>query len=37
MPSVIGTEDEDGIFTVKDVCWAGCNIQKPLPKIEDER
>ncbi|XP_041987534.1 DNA polymerase delta subunit 2 [Aricia agestis] len=35
--AVLGSEDEDGIFTVKDVCWAGCNIQKPLPTLDEDR
>lgn len=35
--AILGSEDEDGIFTVRDVCWAGCNIQKPLPRISDDR
>ncbi|KAM3966142.1 DNA polymerase delta subunit 2 [Aphomia sociella] len=35
--AVLGSEDEDGVFTVDDVCWAGCNIQKPLPKLPNDR
>lgn len=35
--ALLGSEDEDGIFTVRDVCWAGCNIQKPLPKLSADR
>lgn len=35
--NALGSEDEDGIFTVKDVCWAGCGIQKPLPKLSSDR
>ncbi|KAJ0178358.1 hypothetical protein K1T71_006181 [Dendrolimus kikuchii] len=35
--ALLGSEDEDGVFTIKDVCWAGCNIQKPLPHINDDR
>ncbi|KAG6442231.1 DNA polymerase delta subunit 2 [Manduca sexta] len=35
--AILGSEDEDGIFTVKDVCWAGCNIQHPLPIINNDR
>ncbi|XP_026731631.1 DNA polymerase delta small subunit [Trichoplusia ni] len=35
--ALLGSEDEDGIFTVKDVCWAGCGIQKPLPSISGDR
>ncbi|KAJ2944299.1 hypothetical protein O0L34_g18285 [Tuta absoluta] len=33
--AILGAEEEDGIFTIKDVCWAGCNIQKPLPHGSD--
>lgn len=32
-----GSEDEDGVFTIKDVCWAECPIQKPLPELNDDR
>ncbi|OWR52976.1 DNA polymerase delta small subunit [Danaus plexippus plexippus] len=35
--AILGSEDEDGIFTVKDVCWAGCNVQKPLPTLNNDR
>lgn len=35
--AVLGSEDEDGIFTIKDVCWAECPIQKPLPELNDDR
>ncbi|XP_049874101.1 DNA polymerase delta subunit 2 [Pectinophora gossypiella] len=35
--AVLGSENEDGIFTVKDVCWPGCNIQKPLPTLNSDR
>ncbi|XP_046968581.1 DNA polymerase delta subunit 2 [Vanessa cardui] len=35
--ALLGSEDEDGIFTVRDVCWAGSCIQKPLPKLNDDR
>ncbi|RVE54187.1 hypothetical protein evm_001014 [Chilo suppressalis] len=35
--AVLGSEDDDGVFTVKDVCWAGCHIQKPLPKLSADR
>lgn len=35
--ALLGSEDENGIFTVKDVCWAGCNIQKPLPNTQEDR
>ncbi|XP_075978642.1 DNA polymerase delta subunit 2 [Anticarsia gemmatalis] len=35
--ALLGSEDEDGIFSVKDVCWAGCNIQKPLPKLSADK
>ncbi|KOB76546.1 DNA polymerase delta small subunit [Operophtera brumata] len=35
--AILGSEDEDGIFTVKDVCWPGCHIQKPLPKLNEDR
>ncbi|XP_063382533.1 DNA polymerase delta subunit 2 [Cydia fagiglandana] len=35
--AVLGAEDEDGIFTIKDICWAGCNIQKPLPKLDSDK
>ncbi|XP_072947430.1 DNA polymerase delta subunit 2 [Epargyreus clarus] len=35
--AILGSEEEDGVFTIKDVCWAGCNIQKPLPKIDSDR
>ncbi|XP_026762534.2 DNA polymerase delta subunit 2 [Galleria mellonella] len=35
--AVLGSEDEDGVFTIEDVCWAGCNIQKPLPKLSNDR
>ncbi|KAI5645458.1 DNA polymerase alpha/epsilon subunit B domain-containing protein [Phthorimaea operculella] len=33
--AILGAEEEDGVFTIKDVCWAGCNIQKPLPQGSD--
>ncbi|XP_038206364.1 DNA polymerase delta subunit 2 [Zerene cesonia] len=35
--AILGSEDEDGIFSIKDVCWAGCNIQKPLPQISVDK
>ncbi|KAG7296172.1 hypothetical protein JYU34_021273 [Plutella xylostella] len=35
--ALLGSEDGDGLFTVQDVCWPECNIQKPLPKIEEDR
>lgn len=35
--AILGSEDEDGIFTVKDVCWPGCSIQKPLPVRNEDR
>ncbi|KAH9637149.1 hypothetical protein HF086_016171 [Spodoptera exigua] len=35
--ALLGSEDEDGIFTVQDVCWAGCGIQKPLPKLSSDK
>ncbi|XP_063828121.1 DNA polymerase delta subunit 2 [Ostrinia nubilalis] len=35
--AILGSEDEDGVFSVKDVCWAGCNIQKPLPQLSNDR
>ncbi|XP_060802500.1 DNA polymerase delta subunit 2 [Amyelois transitella] len=35
--AVLGSEEEDGVFTVKDVCWAGCGIQKPLPTLSNDR
>ncbi|CAB3259773.1 unnamed protein product [Arctia plantaginis] len=34
---LLGSEDEDGIFTIKDVCWAGSSIQKALPKLSADR
>lgn len=34
---MLGSENEDGIFSVEDVCWAGCGIQKPLPKMESDK
>lgn len=37
MHLLTGSEDEDGVFSVKDVCWAGCNIQKPLPQLSNDR
>ncbi|CAG9793807.1 unnamed protein product [Diatraea saccharalis] len=35
--AVLGSEDIDGVFSVKDVCWAGCSIQKPLPQLSCDR
>ncbi|XP_059053766.1 DNA polymerase delta subunit 2 [Achroia grisella] len=35
--AVLGSEDEDGVFTIEDVCWAGCSIQKPFPKLANDR
>ncbi|XP_053606441.1 DNA polymerase delta subunit 2 [Plodia interpunctella] len=35
--AVLGSEEEDGVFTVKDVCWAGCGMQKPLPVLPNDR
>ncbi|XP_073947271.1 DNA polymerase delta subunit 2 [Choristoneura fumiferana] len=35
--AILGSEDEDGIFTIKDICWAGCNIQKPLPTLDSDK
>ncbi|KAL4703295.1 hypothetical protein ACJJTC_015427 [Scirpophaga incertulas] len=35
--ALLGSEDEDGVFSVEDVCWADCNIQKPLPILNDDR
>nr|XP_034831492.1 DNA polymerase delta subunit 2 [Maniola hyperantus] len=35
--ALLGSEDENGVFTIKDVCWAGCNIQKPLPVLTSDR
>ncbi|XP_045541740.1 DNA polymerase delta subunit 2-like isoform X3 [Papilio machaon] len=35
--AILGSEDEDGIFTIKDICWPECNIQKPLPKLNTDR
>ncbi|XP_068618471.1 DNA polymerase delta subunit 2 isoform X2 [Battus philenor] len=35
--AILGSEDEDGIFTIKDVCWPGCGIQEPLPKLDRDR
>ncbi|VVC90889.1 unnamed protein product [Leptidea sinapis] len=34
--AVLGSEDEDGVFSVIDVCWPGCMLQKPLPKLEND-
>ncbi|CAG5025594.1 unnamed protein product [Parnassius apollo] len=35
--AILGSEDEDGVFTIKDVCWPECNIQKPLPELSSDR
>ncbi|XP_023946152.2 DNA polymerase delta subunit 2 [Bicyclus anynana] len=35
--ALLGSEDDDGVFTIKDMCWAGCNIQKPLPVLSNDR
>ncbi|CAH2039707.1 unnamed protein product, partial [Iphiclides podalirius] len=35
--AILGSEDVDGIFTIKDVCWPECNIQKPLPKLTSDK
>ncbi|GBP15405.1 DNA polymerase delta small subunit [Eumeta japonica] len=35
--ALLGSEDDDGIFEVKDICWPDCNIQKPLPHFSDDR
>ncbi|XP_022129102.2 DNA polymerase delta subunit 2 [Pieris rapae] len=35
--AILGSEDEDGIFSIQDICWPGCNLQKPLPELTTDR